>query len=717
VRTAAGYSSALSSRELAGGEELGGYRIVECRGPSTPDRDPHGFRMAAVVYEADEISTGRSVLLKVFDPEPPAEESFVDRFLCEGRRVAAFQHPNVTAVYDVGVERGRLYLAEEDLEGKTLSRLLRSGGLSATQASALLGPIADALDAAHDAGLVHGEVRPETISISSDGVPRLAAFCVAKSVAGVRAGNVDCASPELLCDQPLTAAADVYSLTAVLYHCLTGEQPSSEIARRVATTFKYAPSLDRFEPASPELDRVIACGLATDPTERYGRARELIGQAEEALNGLPAELLERVPTFVPVRQEDDLPPARASLAPRRSIGLRSAAGALIALLAALAVAAIAAVLAASGPKHSAPDLGPRLAAVGPLTVRYDGGWRAASGPVTGTFAVTASNGRAQPLALTSGFATVAAGVLRQSALVPGDVPPQLVSRYGQPVDAGVALIAGHAAGRYEWPLTEGSSLVALVLPTTGSDIALICAAGAPTEVALSACEEIAGETQVSGTAIIPPGPDSHVEAALSRDLAPIAGAVDALHGLAGGTLAARSLIAANVARTARDAESSLAGVNAPARNGDALADLRRALSAEEAGFAALASDAAGGNRTAYDAARTRVVAAGELVTAAEASLTREGFKLPPLLTPPLAAAPAATPPPNHRSGSAPSVGDSTVAPSTASDGVVRSAPEVHSSPLPSEHESTPATPSPKVVVVPTGSGGSESSPVVVVPTG
>jgi hypothetical protein len=707
VRTEAGSSSVPSSTDLARGEELGGYRIVERRGPSTAGLDPLGFSMASVLYAADELSTGRSVLLKVFKRELTAEESFVNRFLREGRRIVAFQHPNVAAVYDVGLERGRLYLAEEDLEGTMLSSLLHSGGLSALQASALLGPIADALDAAHDVGLVHGEVRPDTIRIDPDGVPRLAAFCVAKSVAGAQAGNLDYASPEQLCDQRLTAATDVYSLTAVLYHCLTGEPPISATARRMATIFDYVPSLGRFEPACPQLDRVIARGIATDPTERYERARELIGQAQEALDELPVELLDRAPTFTPVRMEAS-PPER-----RRTGGTR------IALLAALTVAAIAiaaVVLGTNGLKQPSSGHAPRLAALGSLTVRYDRGWRPTSAPVTGTFALTGSNAGAPPLALTSGFATVAAGVLRQSAPVPGDVPPQLTARYGRPLDSGATLIAGHAAERYEWPLTGETSLVALVLPTTRSDIALICSASAPTEVALSACEDIAGETQVSGTAIIPPGPDGHVAATLSRDLAPVTAALDALHGLGQDSLPARSLVAANVARVEREAESSLAGVIAPARNGDALADLRGALKAEGAGFAGLASAAAANNRAAYDEARPQALAASKRLAVAETALTREGFKLPSLFTLTLAAAPP-PPPPKHRSKPAPSTESPAVAPSIGSEPVVRTAPEVHSSPPPSKSESTRARPSPRVVVVSTGSGESQSPSVVVVPTG
>ncbi len=663
--------------------------------------------MAAVVYVAEEISTGRSVLLKVFKRELTGEESFVKRFLREGTRIASFEHPNVASVYDVGLERGRLYVAAEDLEGRTLSSLLRSGGLPARQASALLGPIADALDAAHEAGLVHGEVRPDTIRIGPDGVPRLAAFRVAKlparmSIAGVRAGNVEYASPEQLCDQRLTAASDVYSLTAVLYHCLTGEPPTSESARGMATIFEWVPSLSWLEPACPPLDRVMARGMATNPAERYEEARELIENAEEALRELPVELLERAPTFIPIRPDDGL---------RRRRRIRAAQ---IALLAALTVAAIAAVLTASGPKQSSTDHGPRLAATGPLTIRYGRSWRAASSPVTGTFALTESNGGAPPLALTSGSATLAAGVLRQSAPVPGEVPPQLTARYGRPLASGATLIAGHAAQRYEWPVTGGSSLVALVLPTTGSDIALICAARGPTEVALSACEAIAGETQVSGAAIIPPGPDGQVAAALSRDLAPVAAALDALHGLGQDSLRARSVLAANVARVEREAESSLAGVTGPARNSDALADLRRALRAEETGFAGLASAAAANNRAAYNDARARALAASRLVSAAEASLAGEGFKLPSLLALTLAAAPLPPPPQTQQSTPAQTTGSSIVNQPTGSAQDVPSAPAVPSSPPPSYHESTPAPPSPKVVIVPTGS---QSPPVVTVPTG
>jgi hypothetical protein len=716
VRTETGHSRLASSTELAGGEELGGYRIVQRRGPSTADVDLRGFSMAAVLYVAEEISTGRSVLLKVFKRELKGEESFVKRFLREGRRVAAFQHPNVASVYDVGLERGHLYLAAEDLEGETLSSLLRSGGLPAARTTALLGPIADALDAAHDAGLVHGDVRPETIRIDADGVPRLAAFRVAKlpariSIAGVRAGNVDYAPPEQLCEQPLTATTDVYSRTGVLYRCLTGELPFSEHAPVEEIDFDNVPSLGWFEPARPRLDRVIARGMANDPADRYERARELIEEAEEALGQLPIELLERAPTFLPIARDE-------GLQRRRRIGVARTA-----LIAALAVAAIAAFFGASALKGSSSDRGHPLASAGPLTVRYDRSWQAASGAVTGAFAVTGSNAEAAPVALTSGFATVAAGVLRQSAPVPGDVPPQLAARYGRPLDSGAALIAGHAARRYEWTVPGGTSVVVFVLPTTGSDIALICAGSAPTEPALNACEQLADEAQVSGTSIIPPGPDRHIAAALSRDLAPVAVSLDALHGLGEQSLLARSVVAANVARVEREAQSSLSHVTAPARNSDALSDLRSALSAEESAFAGLASAAASNNSAAYDDARLRAIATSKLLIAAEATMTLEGFKPPSLFALTLDAAPAPSPPPppslpQHRSEPAPSLGSSIIATPVGPEQVVPSAPEVHSSPPPSTPDSTPQPPPPNVVVVPTGSAKRSQSPsIVVVPTG
>jgi serine/threonine protein kinase len=207
---------------LSPGETLGGFRIV----------DVIGFGGMAVVYRAEQVSLGRPVALKVLSPQLSSDEAFRERFRREGKHAAALDHPNIVAVYDSGESEGRLYLAMRLVEGTTLGERMHERGLSAQDTIDILRQIARALDVAHDARLVHRDVKPQNILLAEDGHPYLADFGVAKgpqthglTATGGFVGSLNYAAPEQILGHPATAAGDVYALTAVLYQCLTGQVP------------------------------------------------------------------------------------------------------------------------------------------------------------------------------------------------------------------------------------------------------------------------------------------------------------------------------------------------------------------------------------------------------------------------------------------------------------------------------------------------------------
>jgi len=274
---------------LESGTTMGGFRIAGVIGVGG----------MAVVYRAEQLSLGRSVALKVLASRLAQDEAFRVRFRREGQLVATLDHPNIVPVYDSGEAGGHLYLAMRLVEGPTLSEHAGGRALGAAQTIDILGPIADALDTAHAAGLVHRDVKPQNILIAEGGRPYLADFGVAKSSdshgltdTGRFVGSVNYASPEQIRGEPLTPASDIYALTGVLYQCLTGYVPyplDTEASVMHAHLTQPPPTL------SGDIDAVIARGMAKVPSERYAGARDLMSDAAEALSDLDQSLTAHVP--------------------------------------------------------------------------------------------------------------------------------------------------------------------------------------------------------------------------------------------------------------------------------------------------------------------------------------------------------------------------------------------------------------------------------------
>ncbi len=252
--------------ELAIGETLAGYRIdaLIARGGM------------GVVYRATHLGLERPVALKVIARELADREGFRERFLRESRLAARLDHPAVVPVFDSREVDGELIVAMRLVEGGDLRRLIdREGALQPARAIALLGQVAEALDAAHAAGIVHRDVKPHNVLVEGDRA-YLSDFGLAKAlgesgaVSGASVvGTAEYMSPEQWRGGSVGPAADVYSLGCVLYEALTGIAP---VARKQADT----------EPEIPEgLDEAIERATAKDPGDRYPSAGALIEAARE----------------------------------------------------------------------------------------------------------------------------------------------------------------------------------------------------------------------------------------------------------------------------------------------------------------------------------------------------------------------------------------------------------------------------------------------------
>ena len=204
------------------GSELLGYRIEALVG-----RGGMG-----AVYRAEDLALGRKVALKLLAPELASHERFRARFQRESRLAASIDHPSIVPIYEAGEVQGQLYIAMRYVEGTDLGTLLRrEGRLEPARALAIVAPVADALDEAHEHGLVHRDVKPSNVLLDTRGRAFLADFGLTKRAdddaefTGGLLGTVDYVAPETIEGSAVDARADVYSLAALLHECLTGRVP------------------------------------------------------------------------------------------------------------------------------------------------------------------------------------------------------------------------------------------------------------------------------------------------------------------------------------------------------------------------------------------------------------------------------------------------------------------------------------------------------------
>jgi serine/threonine-protein kinase len=251
------------------------------------------------VYRARELGLGRGVALKVIAPELAEDPGFRQRFLGESRVAASLDHPHVVPIFNAGEDNGVLFLAMRYVDGTDLAKLLAAeGALEPGRAVALLGQVAEALDAAHRQGLVHRDVKPSNVLIAGAAGREdcyLADFGLTKrngSLTGVSApgdvvGTLEYVAPEQITGDEVDPRADVYSLGCVLYECLTGQSPfprATDVALLWAHVHEEPTPPSQARPELPRsVDTVFARALAKDPARRYNSAGELVAATRSAL--------------------------------------------------------------------------------------------------------------------------------------------------------------------------------------------------------------------------------------------------------------------------------------------------------------------------------------------------------------------------------------------------------------------------------------------------
>ena len=249
------------------------------------------------VFKARQPQLNRFVALKVLPKALARDSAFASRFVREAQALAALNHPNIVTVHDFGQSGGFFYLLMEFLDGVNLRQALRAGGFTPEQALVIVPPICDALQFAHERGIVHRDIKPENLMLDKGGRVKIADFGIAKMVGAAplaaeerSAGTPQYVAPEQK-DKPQQAdhRADIYSLGVVLYEMLTGELPQG----------KLQPPSHKVQ-IDVRLDGVVLRALEKSPELRWQTAAELRTQVETIVNSGETEggLLAAAPATV-----------------------------------------------------------------------------------------------------------------------------------------------------------------------------------------------------------------------------------------------------------------------------------------------------------------------------------------------------------------------------------------------------------------------------------
>lgn len=240
----------------------------------------------AVVYKGYQQSLNRYVAIKVLRAELAQDKEFVERFRREALSVADLSHPNILHVYDAGFAEGVYYIVMAFVDGGSLKDMIMRGPLETEYALSVTAQVADALNHAHQRGLVHRDVKPNNILMSRDGRPLLTDFGIAKAVhestgltrTGTSIGTPEYMAPEQIQGQKVDGRTDIYALGIVLYEMLTGWTPFSTTTP-VATLYKQVneppPPLRQANINIPAwLEATVLKALAKSPADRYQQASE-----------------------------------------------------------------------------------------------------------------------------------------------------------------------------------------------------------------------------------------------------------------------------------------------------------------------------------------------------------------------------------------------------------------------------------------------------------
>src|ERR1700712_1512437 len=245
------------------------------------------------VWKAYDTSMNRVVALKVLPPAFADDEQYQMRFRREAHMAAGLDEPHVVPIHDSGEIDGRLYVTMRLTDGKTVNELLANGPLAPQRAVSIIEQIAAALNAAHKVGLVPRDVKPSNILVTDDDFAYLIDFGIARAAGatkltgtGATIGTVAYMAPERFSTDTVDARADTYALACVLCECLTGIQPfpGESVERQLAGHLTMPPPQpSTMQPGvPPQLDQVIAKGMAKNPDDRYATTKDFAVAARAA---------------------------------------------------------------------------------------------------------------------------------------------------------------------------------------------------------------------------------------------------------------------------------------------------------------------------------------------------------------------------------------------------------------------------------------------------
>lgn len=308
---------------------------------------------AGEVWRGRDERLGREVAVKLLGAS--ADEAFRSRFTDEAKRAATVSHPNVVTVFDQGQDGPDAYMVMEHVRGRTLRDVVAErGALAPVEAARIVAQVADALDAAHAAGVIHCDVKPANVILDERGVAKLTDFGVARAARGPAEHELIATpryiAPERIEGKPPTAASDVYGLGLVAFELIAGHPPFAGVETEDLLRERLEgppPSLRRERPGiAPEIDVVIAKALARDPARRYQSAGAFARDLISAVRGERTVTMPIVP-----------PNAR----PLRRAERRVGAGNVVAVVAVMAILAVVALLFLDFPRTAFPGLGPPAA--------------------------------------------------------------------------------------------------------------------------------------------------------------------------------------------------------------------------------------------------------------------------------------------------------------------------------------------------------------------
>ena len=649
---AAASSSASNGLLLAQDTILAGYRVDGVLGTGG----------MGTVYRATQLSLNRVVALKVLAQELSDDVGFRARFEREGQLQAGLDHEHIVTVYEAGQTEHGLFLAMRLIDGPTLKALINSRQLDARRALRIIAQVANALDEAHAAGLIHRDVKPQNILIGRGDHTYLCDFGLIKSPddsealtgTGQFMGTIDYVAPEMIQGEPATAASDTYSLCAVLYECLTGQVPfprANEPATMHAHIVEPPPKPTALRPELPPgIDDVIAAGMAKDPAARPASAGELIRRAASVMAGVelsaetqaPGEPIvaaqvtraagvirpaaETRPSATPAAAAAQATETRISEPPppptRGSWPLRAA----VAVLAAAAIVA-GALIGHSSTKHRHSTEPLTTAVAGPLRLHYPVAWQPLGTAPTLPGALFSSPiviSATRPVAgtLDAGVVTNAGGV---TLLAPG-----FLSALAGPPPAGQPVrLAGFSALRYGPMAVHGvQGLVTIyVAPTTAGVVTIACIA--PTSAFESSCGRVAATGQLLGVSADPLGPSPAYASALGAVLARLHGAIaPGLAALSSAkTHGGQALAARRIAGGYSTAATALGRLATSPRDRGAAVALGAAFRQLAAAYGAAATAATRVNQAGYAGAASRLRAAQAALGHALGALSALGYAI------------------------------------------------------------------------------------------